>query len=216
MGEVIGYRMGDDLYSIVIDILIFDEFTKLVNTTSQFFSSSGFTVDARLSGIEVHADNISTILTGGISFVTLAQGEPVESGSVFPLYKDRVSAQRKDDLTITLHMDLAQGVRKDTKIRYQGIEIGSITDVRLGPEMKEVLATASVVKETATLFRDSTKLWLVKPSIDMKGIHNISTMLTGPHISVSKGEGKPRVEFIVQSMPPRETRSGLNIVLDHP
>ena len=217
VGEVIGYRLDDALQSITFDVLIFDKFSHLVNRSSLFYNNSGFTINAQLSGLEIHADDISSILAGGIAFVTQDKAAAVASGHTFELYEDYAAAKESDNVVITLHLGQAEGITKSTKIKYQGVEIGSVKDVRFGPMMKDLIATARVQKEAAVLFREKSKLWLTGPTIGLNGVQNISTMLTGPFISVVKGDGELTTEFTVHQDEPRiDVYTGLNIILEAP
>ena len=83
--------------------------------------------------------------------------------------------------------------------------------------MEELVATASVRKEAAGLFRSKSRLELIRPGIDFKGVRNISTILTGPYINVVPGEGELCSDFILHAETSgAEGFSGLNIILETP
>jgi len=215
VGEVLGYRLGGDVQKVIVDVLIHDKYKGLINGSSLFYNSSGWRLEAGLDGVEVEAGSFASILAGGISFVTPHQAEPVVDGHTFRLFSDYESARQQENLSITLRMNGVEGVSRKTKIRYQGIEIGSITDLRFGPDLREVIATASVQKEMAPLFRETSRLWLVRPSVGLEGVRNLSTVLTGPYISIAEGSGPPRIEFTL--LPDAQGGgAGLNLVLETP
>ncbi|MCL7487191.1 MAG: MlaD family protein [Desulfobulbaceae bacterium] len=217
VGEVIGHRLSDDLRNVLFDILVYEKYTGLINGSTLFYNSSGFSVDAGLRGIAIQADSVASILSGGISFVTPETGDSVGAGHNFTLHADYTSALQHDRVTITLRLNRAEGVGNNTAIKYQGMEIGSIRDVRFGPEMKEVVATATVRKEAASLFREKSRLELIRPSIDFTGVRHIATILTGPFINLVPGEGELCSDFILypDSAEAHGSR-GLNIILETP
>ena len=102
-----------------------------------------------------------------------------------------------------------------TKIKYQGIEIGSITAVRFAPDMKSVIAEGKVQKKAENLFRQNTRLWLVKPEFGLSGVRHLETVLTGPYIDVMPGDGELKNNFtLLSDIPDTESYAGLNIVLE--
>lgn len=67
------------------------------------------------------------------------------------------------------------------------------------------------------MFRTDTKIWLEKPVISISGINNPETVIFGPFVTFSPGNGSLRREFtalnIPPSNPPPESR-GLHIILE--
>jgi paraquat-inducible protein B len=217
IGEVLGYELSQDLQNIVFQVLIYAKYTGLLNSTSRFYNFSGFSIDAGLAGIEVQAGPIASIVTGGISFYTPGKGTPVENNDSFVLYENRDAAVNRDRLQVTIHLDRAGGIGEKTKIRYQGIQIGQVRKVRFAPDMKGVIAEAGINREAAGLFRDSTRLLLVKPEIDLSGVRNLETVLTGSYIDVAPGEGEARTEFtLLPEISGPQSFAGLNIILETP
>ena len=217
IGEVLDFTLSKDLQNVVFEVLIHAEYTGLINSTTRFYNFSGFTIDASLSGIEVQAGPIASIVSGGISFFTPEEGTPIDDGDSFVLYKNHDAAIHKDSLQITIHLNRAGGIKEKTKIKYQGIQIGSIKKVRFTPDMKGIIAEGRVKKEAAELFRDTTRLWLVKPEIGLSGVRHIETVLTGSYVDVLPGTGKPRTDFTLHpEISGPESYAGLNIVLEAP
>ncbi|WP_448554034.1 MlaD family protein [Thalassotalea montiporae] len=82
VGEVIGVDLAPTADQVHIFINIEQRFAKLVSPASQFWNTSGFSMDAGLfSGVSVDAESIETIIAGGIAFATpdSATGETVVS-----------------------------------------------------------------------------------------------------------------------------------------
>ncbi len=217
IGEVLEYELSENLQNIVFEILIHEEYAELINSTSRFYNFSGFSIDASLAGVEVQAGPVATIISGGISFVTPGQGVPIKEGDSFVLYENHDAAIQKDSLHITIQLDRAGGIKEKTRIQYQGIQIGSVTKVRFTPDMQGIIAEGRIKKKAAGLFRDTTRLWLVKPEIGFSGVRHLETILTGSYIDVLPGDGEPKSDFILlPEIQGPESYAGLNIVLETP
>ncbi|MDH3329428.1 MAG: MlaD family protein, partial [Desulfobulbaceae bacterium] len=217
IGEVLDFSLSDDQQNIVFQVLIYEKYTDLINTTTRFYNFSGFTIGADLTGIEVQAGPIATIVSGGISFMTPGRGEAIQDNLTFVLYEDYDAAVHKDSIPVTIFLDKAGGVREKTKIKYQGIEIGAITTVRFTPDMQGIIAEGRVQKMAGNLFRQNTRLWLVKPQFGLSGIRNLETVLTGAYIDIMPGDGELKTDFILlPDIPGTDSYAGLNIVLETP
>lgn len=217
IGEVLDFSLGDDKKHLVITVLIHEEFTDFITTTTRFFNFSGFKIDADLSGVEIQAGPIASIVSGGISFITPEPGEPIRDNLSFTLYKDYHTALHKDSIPVTIHLDKAGGVKKKTEIKYQGIRIGTITEVRFTPDMKGIIADGMIYKKAKNLLRQNTKLWLVKPEFGLSGIRHLETVLTGPYIEIIPGDGEQKTDFVLLADTPGPSSfAGLNIILETP
>ena len=218
VGEVLGFELKRKNRHIEGTILIYKEYTRLVNATSRFYNASGIDIDASLQGISLDIESLDSVISGGISFFTPAAGKPAKEGDYFPLYSNLDNALQADSLILTLQLKSGTGVNSHTKIRYQGVVIGSLNKVWFDPEKGTVLARAVVQKNTAGLFREQSVLWLVKPQIDLSGIRHLSTAITGSYIDLHPGPGQLSKTFVVLDRAPsvQSGSSGLNIVLEAP
>lgn len=217
VGEVLDLELSDDHQKIVFDVLILKEYEELINTGTLFYNFSGFTVDADLSGVEINAGPLASIVTGGIAFITSEKGEAIEDGHLFPLYRNKDAAIHRDSIAITIHLNKADGIKKKTKIMYQGIQIGSIRKIRFSKDMRDIIAEGRVNKEAGHLFRETTRLWLVKPEISLSGVRHLDTVLSGSYIDLIPGTGALQTDFtLLPESPGAELFAGLNIVLETP
>lgn len=217
IGEVLDFTLSDDHQAIVFDILLHEEYANLVNATTRFYNFSGFNISADLTGIEVKAGPVASIVSGGIAFITPGQGEPVRDGDSFVLHADYDAALSQDSLLLSVHLNEAGGIREKTRIMYQGIKIGSVRAVRFTPDMEGIVAEAVVDREAEKLFRETTRLRLVKPEISLSGVRHLETILTGSYIDILPGEGAPRTDFtLAAGIAGTESLTGLNIILETP
>lgn len=90
-GKVLSVNLSPDARHVHITIRIDRAYRRLVRRSSKFWVTSGFGVDIGLTGVKLNAQSLSTIINGGVSFVTLAEGagdSAVRDGHVFTLAKE--------------------------------------------------------------------------------------------------------------------------------
>lgn len=90
-GKVLSVNLSPDARHVHITIRIDRAYRRLVRPSSKFWVTSGFGVDIGLTGVKLNAESLSTIIEGGVSFVTLAEGagdSSVRDGHVFTLAKE--------------------------------------------------------------------------------------------------------------------------------
>ena len=92
---------------------------------------------------------------------------------------------------ITIIFSTAEGLEAGkTKIKLRNVEIGLVESVGLGEDLESVVVTAQLEKETASLLRDDTEFWVVRPRIGKGGVSGLSTMLSGGYIQIAPGTSK--------------------------
>jgi len=216
VGEVLGFKLTGKEHQVEGTILIYEKFSNLVNKTTRFYNASGFTMDASLQGVSLQVESIDSIVAGGISFFTPGTGNAVKNGQSFPLYPSREDALHADFLILTLQFSSGTGINTHTKIRHQGVTIGSLTRIWFDPDKEKVLARAAVQKNTAKLFRSASDLWLVKVQVDLSGIKHLDTVISGAYIDFRPGQGELTTSFVVQDSSPSILGPfpGLNLVLE--
>jgi len=215
VGEVTDISLNPETGNIDLQILIYKRFDHLVNRSSRFFIQSGIRASFSLQGLDLETGPLDAVVNGGISFITSDPSAPRTGLTTFPLYEDRDQAMNQDRIAITLHLPQGGKINDKTVIRYQGIEIGRITDVRFNTTMQGVKATAMVEEKSIDLFRSGSSLYLVGPQVDLDGIHNLDTILSGTYISLKPGPGIPAREFtVLPAANMQRSMSGLSIVLE--
>jgi paraquat-inducible protein B len=220
VGEVLSFKLaGKKHQKIEGRILIYEEYTNLVNATTRFYNAGGMSLDASLQGVALDIESLDALLSGGISFFTPGSGKPVKSGTSFRLYPAREDALLADSVVLTLRFDSGNNISTRTSIKYHGVSIGRLTKIWFDPDKKAVFAKAAVQKNTAGMFRTDTALWLVKPEVDLSGIRNLDTVIAGAYIQLLPGDnGKKTTRFTVRDGAPSvlSPATGLNIVVEAP
>src|SRR5947209_7622114 len=68
--------------------------------------------------------------------------------------------------TITIVFHTAEGLEAGkTKIHYNGVDVGTISAIRLSDDHRSVIASAQMEPHTEDFLVDDTHFWVVKPRI---------------------------------------------------
>ena len=219
VGEVMDVSLAENSQDIILDLFIDEKYAHLLKTTSRFYNFSGIEVEGGFNGLEVKTGSMKSILRGGISFFTPADGDPAQSDTPFILYDDYKTASDADKTTIFLHFAKPHGLKKNIEIRYHGVTVGHVSEITYGQDLQSVEAKALIDTGMERLFRDDSRLWLVTAEFSIKGVEHLDTLVKGPYIAVLPGKGKPVLELTALEKPPSimdEEVDGMRLVLVAP
>ena len=216
VGKIIGFKLRAKQGDVLLTGVVKKEYANLVKTTSKFYNLSGIEVNASLSGVKIQTGSLETIIAGGVAFYTPGKGKTAAKEKVFPLYDDYEAADNSDRVKITIHFGRTDGLKKGVLVKYHGVEIGEVTRVHYEKNMETITVDAMLERQSATLLKDKTHFWLVRPEFSLTGTQHLDTLLGGPYIAIAPGAGKGRVEFTALKEEPViiDERPGLNIVLE--
>ena len=118
---------------------------------------------------------------------------------------------------ITITFNDGAGLRVgQTPVKYRGVAIGEVSGVELSKDQKQVLVHARLTRSAATVAREGTTFWIVRPQVGWGNVTGLNTVLSGPEIQAmpGKAEGDSKREFRGLDAPPvgLET-AGLKIIL---
>lgn len=160
-GKVLSVNLSPDARHVNITVRIDRPYRKLVRSSSKFWVNSGFGVDIGLSGVKLNAESLTTILQGGISFVTLADdtgAKSVRNGHVFSL-----AAEPDDDwLKAAANVPLINFDLPET-VLIRGKRVSSILGIKRSKEFTQhglIVADAqqSLLLTAALPFASETEL----------------------------------------------------------
>ncbi|MBW1645224.1 MAG: MCE family protein [Deltaproteobacteria bacterium] len=216
VGRVTDLVLDDRGEDVFVDVLIEKKYAHLVRTTSVFYVVSGISVEGSLAGIRVEAGPLKSILVGGVAFYTPEPGRPAAPGRQFTLFKNLAAARDRDKKLITVRFAAADGLRRGSPVRYQGLPIGKVSKIEFAPDMHGVVCQLMVNRPAARLFTADARIWMVKPEVSLTGVSNLETVVTGPYITLRPGSGPEADEFVALAEPPAVAApgSGLNLVLE--
>ncbi len=86
---------------------------------------------------------------------------------------------------ITIVFSSADGlVANKTKINYNGLDVGTLSSIKLAEDHKHVIATAAMHPKSAEFLVKDAKFWVVKPRMSGLNITGLGTLLSGNYIGV--------------------------------
>lgn len=217
VGYVTAFELAKDGKDVHLYCHIKEQYGHLVTSASRFYSSSGVRFLAGTTGVSVEMESLESILAGGINFFTPKGGKSIKSNMVFPISPSLASAQALDGQRVTVTFTSGDTLAVGAAVKYNGIDIGEVTDLDFTEDMKGIEATLNIEKRYGSLFTDDTQIWLAKPKINFKGVKNLETVLFGAFIAIQPGSGKARTKFTAREQPPEKllpNLPGLNLILE--
>ena len=200
----------------LIHIHIEPEFSHFVHHNSRFFKNSGLKVSANLLGIDIEAQSLQTILTGGIAFTNQDQSQDsqkklVNNGDSYALYANSTLA--KQNVLFNLSANTKEPLNLKTRLLYRGVEIGAIH--RISTQGDTQILQLGLLPEYQYILKDETQFYLVKPNLTLSGASDTNALLSGSYITVNVGEGEAKNQFILFNSAPkkRPSASGLQLTI---
>lgn len=90
---------------------------------------------------------------------------------------------------IQIHFLNGQGlVAGRTTIRYQGLEVGMVRNIKLSPDLESIFVDAEIYPEATKLLSKDTQFWLVKPKASLSGVSGLDALVSGNYIAIQPGQ----------------------------
>jgi len=105
---------------------------------------------------------------------------------------------------ITIVFQSAEGLEAGkTKIHYNGVDIGTVTTIRLSENHKNVIIDAQMAPKTETFLSEDTQFWVVRPRISGANVTGLGTLISGAYIGLEIGSSKQtKRDFVGLETPP--------------
>lgn len=106
--------------------------------------------------------------------------------------------------TITIVFDSAEGLEAGkTQIHYNGVNVGTLSAIRLSDDHKKVVATARMAPDTESFLVKDTRFWVVRARISGATVSGLGTLISGSYVGMEIGTSKDRErDFVALSTPP--------------
>jgi len=215
VGQVNGYRLDEDHEAVLVQFTIAPQYQHLVHENTRFWNASGIELSGGLGSFHLKSESIKSILAGGIAFSTPDNpGGAAREDSVYPLYKDARSAL-EDSVPIRIMFDAATGLSAGAEIRFQGIQVGRVTDIKLRNNRNGVTVHASLFGSARHMANTGTRFWVVSATFGLARTEHLETLITGNYLAIQPGDGTPATLFTGLEHDPLEQRlgDGLNLQL---
>ena len=105
---------------------------------------------------------------------------------------------------ITLRFQSAEGLEAGkTKIEYKGVEVGTLSSIRLTPDHRQVVAIAQMAPKTEDFLVADTQFWVVRPRISGANVTGLGTLISGAYIGMAIGNSRrDKDDFVALDTPP--------------
>lgn len=136
VGRIEGITFDEKTREVRYDAFIDAPYNDLVTTGTRFWNTSGITVTASASGVQVRTSSMETILLGGVAFGNvpgIPLGEKVESGASFNLSPSYGELEEDPYLHrsyfVVEFKQSLRGLEPGAPVEYRGIQIGQVEKV---------------------------------------------------------------------------------------
>jgi len=204
----------------LIHIHVQAEFSHYVNHNSRFYNNSGVKISANLLGVDIQAQSLQSILSGGIAFTNQGNSHNknkdshkklVNNGDSFSLYANNKLAEQ--NVSFTLNIGASEKVSTNTRILYRGVEIGAIHQIDIQGDSQKL--QLGLLPQYRHILKTDTQFYLVKPSLSLSGASDTDALFGGTYITFNLGQGDVKTQFKLFNRPPVKlaSASGLQLTL---
>ncbi len=91
-----------------------------------------------------------------------------------------------------------------TPVKFRDLNIGLVEEVTLADDLRSVVASVRIDKDSARHVGASTEFWLVSAQVGPQGISGLDTVLSGAYIAADfdADPGEPQTSFVALPKPP--------------
>lgn len=191
IGSVESVNWQSKTEDFAIKIAIDKQFQPLVQKPKVFWRNSAVDVSASLAGIDVAVAPLQGALKGSIS-LGLLDSSTAEPNAALKLYESKQLALAQAQ-AIKLTLPASAKLAAKAAIRYQGHQVGEVTQVKLNADLTTLTAMAYLYGDYAKHFsRSDTEYHMVDAQISLAGIKAPETLITGPYIGVLPGKSNQK------------------------
>ncbi|MFZ4482888.1 MAG: MlaD family protein [Chthoniobacterales bacterium] len=171
-----------------IDLEIEESKKPLIKTSTRFWLVPATSVTLGPGGIKLELSGLDALIQGGIACDDFGvPGGQLESGSTVALLPNEELA-RASGPSFIINFPQASGVHAgQTRLRYLGLPVGMVTAVQALDGKAEV--TAQFEPKYDFLRRSGATFTLITPTISLKGVSGLETLITGVTIDCTPGGG---------------------------
>ena len=138
VGEVLGYDIGNGISPVKLSIFVRAPFDDFVRPGSQFWDTSGVSLDVQPGQFHLEFESIQAILAGAVAFNLPPQAMhsgPSPSGASFHLYATKQEAEAssyaEEVPAVTYFRSSVAGLQRGAAVLIYGMQVGVVTDVSL-------------------------------------------------------------------------------------
>src|SRR4051812_39816693 len=115
---------------------------------------------------------------------------------------------------IAVHFTEAEGVRIDeTPVQFRGVEVGKVAGISLSADQQQAIVHIRLIRGADSFARNGAGFWIVRPQISTDSITGLGTLVSGPYIAATPGNGEAANDFTALAEPPPQLNVGLHVIL---
>ncbi|MGB2079043.1 MAG: MlaD family protein [Vibrio sp.] len=200
VGKVADYQLQND-GQVEIAVRIENRYLNLITKDTVFWNRSGVKVAASITGIQVEADPISTLIKGGIAFDNISGVINKVDGKwrLYESFKQASEFGRLIHLTMKDNANVSAGMA----IKYQGVNVGEVISVKPDFVKEGVNIQARIFPQyISSVVRSGSYFWVVSPSIGLNGAKNLDSIIN-PYIQVKPSKSSQSAsQFVLNPVAP--------------
>jgi len=118
---------------------------------------------------------------------------------------------------VTITFNDGSGLKdEETKVLFRGVVVGEVAGIELSGDHSQVMVHVRLQKHQDVFAQQGALYWVVRPEISFGGISGLNTVLSGPYIEATPGNGAVTTDFAGLQKPPSALGPGLHVVLHAP
>ncbi len=213
IGKVLSFSLDND--QIIINCLIKDPYKKYLHGNSIFYESSGIEINGDLSDINIHTGSLQSILRGGITLYNPGTGaKPSPPNKRYSLFSSYSEAATSDLSSIFVTFSQSNQLKVGASLKYKGVDAGQVVGLSID-NLPSFTAEIKVNHGMEKYFTDTARFWLASPEVSLEGISHLDTVIFGPYIAFTPGDGgKQQTHFKAQEKAPDADKPGLKLILE--
>jgi paraquat-inducible protein B len=107
-----------------------------------------------------------------------------------------IGAWTRNGPTVHVIFTSAPGVKvSDTKVRFQGQEVGEVEAVTIQKDLKHTDVEISLRSQLAGHLGPGTRFWIAGGNVSLNDLSALKTLISGPYIGIEPIDGKPTHGF---------------------
>lgn len=112
-----------------------------------------------------------------------------------------ISSMRARGPKLIIHFTEGHGLKVGDAVRYRGIDVGQVTDVRLNPKANGVDVTLMLAPNSRQLAREGARFWVERPRFSLSRVSGLETVVGAKYIGVLPGQETGRTIYEFDGLP---------------
>jgi paraquat-inducible protein B len=126
-------------------------------------------------------------------------------------YREHLKSQGPE---IVLKFKDADGLKPgQTEVLHRGVPVGKVSSVHLSDDKAWAVVKVRLDRDESSIAQAQSRFWIVRPEISGLSISGLGTVVSGPYIEASPGNGPAATEFVGLQKAPLTDKPGLVILL---